>query len=222
MTRNQPIKLMTGYSTHVGNEITIDGKTVEITDHTRNYTQDHNGRDIIENILFLEGNGMLKERTPHAPRNSTEYVEHGYVHYPGHGDDRNPYTPKNININPTPTTPTTPTPAAGSTNNTTATARADSDLVEDDGNDIDYEPIEDDPRPEFQNDIYTGEEFRDDYGTVRVELKGGTYDAKEIIKTDWETTHHAWDSQRNAWIVDKNSLNELADWLNDAGYTTEF
>lgn len=71
-------------------------------------------------------------------------------------------------------------------------------------------------------DLWIEETFIDGYGTERAVLDGDTYEAKEIIKFDWNTTHHDFDGNRKAWIVDVESLPVLAEKLEDAGYEVAF
>lgn len=73
-----------------------------------------------------------------------------------------------------------------------------------------------------QADIYVTERFVNAYNDERAVLDGETYEAKEIIKFDWNTTHHDFDGNRKAWIVDADALDELEERLNDAGYSTDF
>jgi hypothetical protein len=77
---------------------------------------------------------------------------------------------------------------------------------------------EDDDAASDDPDIWVAESFENRYGDQRAVLKGDTYDAKEIIKFDWETTHHDWDGQREAWIVDENSLFVLRERLAENGF----
>jgi hypothetical protein len=67
-------------------------------------------------------------------------------------------------------------------------------------------------------DIWVDEVWVNSYGDQRAALKGDTYDAKDIIKFDWETTHHDWNDSMKAWVVDTDALEELGERLEDAGY----
>lgn len=68
-------------------------------------------------------------------------------------------------------------------------------------------------------DVYVHETYTNRYGDERAVLDGKTYDAKEIIKFDWETTHHKFDGDRKMWEVDASALDELSDRLADGGFT---
>lgn len=70
-----------------------------------------------------------------------------------------------------------------------------------------------------QPDIRVAETFVNSYGDKRAVLKGDTYNAKETIKFDWDTTHHDFDESRSAWVVDADSLDILATKLQSDGYT---
>lgn len=67
-------------------------------------------------------------------------------------------------------------------------------------------------------DIFVADRFVNKYNDERVCLDGSTYDAKEIIKFDWETTHHKFSKARGQWIVDADSLDELVPKLESAGF----
>lgn len=71
-------------------------------------------------------------------------------------------------------------------------------------------------------DLWVEETFINAYDDERAVLAGDTYEAKEVIKFDWETTHHDFDGQRKAWIVDADALPELGQKLEDDGYTVGF
>lgn len=71
-------------------------------------------------------------------------------------------------------------------------------------------------------DLWVEETFINAYDDERAVLAGDTYDAKEIIKFDWEQTHHDFDGDRKAWIVDADALPELGQKLEDNGYTVGF
>jgi len=75
------------------------------------------------------------------------------------------------------------------------------------------------PENTDEADVFVTETWVNSYDDVRVALGGDTYDAKEVIKFDWETTHHSFDGDRKEWIVDADSLDELGNRLNDAGFT---
>lgn len=68
-------------------------------------------------------------------------------------------------------------------------------------------------------DVYVADVFTDGWDTRRAVLDGQTYEAKDIIKFDWETTHHEFDSQTKAWVVDEDSLDALAAELEANGFT---
>lgn len=86
---------------------------------------------------------------------------------------------------------------------------------------IEFE-FEGDSDDEEQADIYVTETFENSYGDQRAVLDGDTYEAKEIIKFDWETTHHSFDDQRKAWVVDEDALVELTRRLTEEGYSVDF
>lgn len=71
-------------------------------------------------------------------------------------------------------------------------------------------------------DIYADEFFTNRYGDRRACLDGDTYEAKDIIKFDWEVTHHDFDDRTNRWVVDVDALDELEERLTDAGFTVDF
>jgi len=71
-------------------------------------------------------------------------------------------------------------------------------------------------------DLWVEETFINAYDDERAVLAGDTYEAKEVIKFDWETTHHEFDGNRNEWIVDADALPELGQKLEDNGYTVGF
>jgi hypothetical protein len=77
----------------------------------------------------------------------------------------------------------------------------------------------DDADASEEPDIYVTETFTNSYGDERAVIDGDTYDAKETIKFDWETTHHSFDGDRNAWVVDADALDILGVKLSQAGYT---
>lgn len=71
-------------------------------------------------------------------------------------------------------------------------------------------------------DVFVSETYTDRWGTERAVLGGNTYDAKESIKFDWETTHHKPGENSKgefAWIVDVDSLDALAEQLDEDGFT---
>lgn len=68
-------------------------------------------------------------------------------------------------------------------------------------------------------DVYVTDVYENGYGDCRAKLGGDTYEAKDIIKFDWETTHHEWEPNAEVWIVDEDSLDELADRLAAEGFT---
>lgn len=70
-------------------------------------------------------------------------------------------------------------------------------------------------------DIWVDEQFTNSYGDERAVLAGDTYEYKETIKFDWETTHHTFDDGRKAWIVDVDALSELEERLEEAGATVD-
>lgn len=78
--------------------------------------------------------------------------------------------------------------------------------------------FESDDAPETP-DVFVTETFTDSYGTERAVLDGDTYNAKDVIKFDWETTHHKFDGDRKEWIVDADALDTLAEKLEDSGFT---
>lgn len=69
-----------------------------------------------------------------------------------------------------------------------------------------------------QPDIWIADSFENRYGDQRVVLDGDTYEAKEIIKFDWDTTHHDFDDNRKAWIVDADAIPELSRRLEAGGF----
>jgi len=75
------------------------------------------------------------------------------------------------------------------------------------------------PENTEEADVFVSETVVNSYGDERAILEGDTYNAKEIIKFDWETTHHSFDGGRKAWVVDADSLDELGRRLNNAEYT---
>lgn len=75
------------------------------------------------------------------------------------------------------------------------------------------------PENTDEADVFVTETWVNSYDDVRAALGGDTYDAKEVIKFDWETTHHSFNGSRKEWIVDADSLDELGNRLNDAGFT---
>lgn len=66
-------------------------------------------------------------------------------------------------------------------------------------------------------DVYVTETFVNSYGDERAVLDGDTYNAKDIIKFDWETTHHDWNGEN--WVVDADALDILGVKLSKAGFT---
>jgi hypothetical protein len=71
-------------------------------------------------------------------------------------------------------------------------------------------------------DLWIEETYINEWDDERAVLGGDTYDAKDIIKFDWETTHHEFDGNRNEWIVDADALATLGQKLEDAGYEVAF
>lgn len=71
-------------------------------------------------------------------------------------------------------------------------------------------------------DIWVDDMFTNSYNDQRAYLDGETYETKEIIKFDWETTHHDFDGQSKRWVVDADSLPELRERLEAEGYVTDF
>lgn len=71
-------------------------------------------------------------------------------------------------------------------------------------------------------DIWLDETYVNSYGDARAYIDGATYDAKDIIKFDWETTHHDFDESSKRWVVDTDALDELRRRLEDAGFTVDF
>lgn len=48
------------------------------------------------------------------------------------------------------------------------------------------------------------------------------YEAKDDIKDlDWEETHRTWDSDRKAWLVDADSVDEVSRELEEAGWEVD-
>lgn len=97
--------------------------------------------------------------------------------------------------------------------------------------------IEIEPEPEYEthefdlsspetetvhNDIYVDETYVNAYNDQRAYLKGDTYEAKEIIKFDWNVTHHSFDGDSKRWEVDASGLAPLEEQLLDAGYDVDF
>jgi hypothetical protein len=72
---------------------------------------------------------------------------------------------------------------------------------------------------EERPDIYVAEVFENSYGDLRVKLDGDTYEAKDIIKFDWETTHHDFDGSDNTWVVDASAMDELGERLEEGGFS---
>lgn len=70
-----------------------------------------------------------------------------------------------------------------------------------------------------QPDVYVTETFVNEYNDERAVLDGETYDAKDVIKFDWDVTHHSFDDDKKAWIVDADALDELEAKLADEGFT---
>lgn len=68
-------------------------------------------------------------------------------------------------------------------------------------------------------DVFVSEKFTDSYGTLRAALDGKTFDAKDVIKFDWHTTHHKFDGDSKEWIVDAAALDTLEEKLAEAGFT---
>lgn len=80
----------------------------------------------------------------------------------------------------------------------------------------DFTDAQDDEADVFVEDI-----FVDRWDTSRAILGGDTYDAKEAIKFDWNTTHHKFDGDLKAWVVDADddALDALEASLADAGFS---
>ena len=68
-------------------------------------------------------------------------------------------------------------------------------------------------------DVYVKETFENKFGDERAILGGDTYEAKDIIKFDWDTTHHDFDGSTNDWIVDADALGTLARKLGKGGFS---
>jgi hypothetical protein len=83
--------------------------------------------------------------------------------------------------------------------------------------DFEFDPSNDDPA-----DLWVDEVFRNSYGDQRACIDGDTYEAKEIIKSNWDRTHHDFDGDRKQWVVDVDSLDWLAEQLEAEGYATDF
>lgn len=81
--------------------------------------------------------------------------------------------------------------------------------------DADHDPTADSP------DIWVDEIFVNEYGDERAFLDGDTYDAKDTIKFDWETTHHKFHQPSSRWMVDADSLDALEEKLTAAGFTLD-
>lgn len=75
--------------------------------------------------------------------------------------------------------------------------------------------------PVANADVYVTETFTNEYGDDRAYIDGDTYDAKEVIKFDWDTTHHDFNSRRKEWVVDADALDILGVKLEAAGFTFE-
>ena len=71
-------------------------------------------------------------------------------------------------------------------------------------------------------DLWIEETFINQWDDERAVLGGDTYDAKDVIKFDWETTHHEFNGDRKKWIVDADALAELGQKLEEAGYEVAF
>ena len=71
-------------------------------------------------------------------------------------------------------------------------------------------------------DLWVEETFIDQWDTERAVLAGDTYEAKDVIKFDWDKTHHDFDGDRKAWIVDADALAELGQKLEGDGYEVAF
>lgn len=69
-------------------------------------------------------------------------------------------------------------------------------------------------------DIWIDHTYVNGYGDERAALEGSTYDAKDVIKFNWNVTHHKWTGDH--WEVDADALDILAEKLEDEGYTTDF
>lgn len=78
-----------------------------------------------------------------------------------------------------------------------------------------------DADPVADPDVYVTETFTNEYGDDRAYLDGDTYNAKEVIKFDWETTHHDFNDRRKEWVVDADALDILGVKLEQAGFTFE-
>lgn len=68
-------------------------------------------------------------------------------------------------------------------------------------------------------DVYVTDRFTDGYNTERAALGGDTFAAKDIIKFDWEQTHHKFDGNTKQWLVDAAALDALDEKLAEAGFT---
>lgn len=81
---------------------------------------------------------------------------------------------------------------------------------------------------EFENsddeaaDLWVDDVFVNSYNDQRAYLEGQTYEAKDVIKFDWDTTHHSFDDETKRWVVDVDALDALAEKLEDAGFVTDF
>jgi hypothetical protein len=82
-----------------------------------------------------------------------------------------------------------------------------------------FEEFEFSPGADTSSDISVKETWTDAFGTERAVLTGDTYEAKEVIKFDWEVTHHSFDGNRKEWIVDADSLDALGRQFEKAGYS---
>lgn len=71
-------------------------------------------------------------------------------------------------------------------------------------------------------EIWVDGTFENRYGDVRAYLDGKTYEAKDIIKFDWETTHHDFDGDSKRWVVDIGALDVLEEKLESAGFDCDF
>lgn len=71
-------------------------------------------------------------------------------------------------------------------------------------------------------DIWVDETFVNGYNDQRAYLDGKTYEAKEIIKSNWDRTHHEFDGDSKRWVVDVNALDWLEQQLEDAGFACDF
>lgn len=68
-------------------------------------------------------------------------------------------------------------------------------------------------------DVYVTDRWENRYGDERVALGGDTYEAKDVIKFEWDTTHHSWNGDAKQWEVDAAALDKLEARLAAAGFT---